>query len=232
MKRSFKEEMRDFLDTYFEDKHTGLPALVESFDSAKQMAAVKILYKESYLDDDNKNFDVEYPVINNVPVQFPRFGKWAMTFPITKGDPCWLNFSSRSIDDFLETDFKTIVQLRESRTMDINDAIATFEFSTAKNKLENYSTDSLVLRTKDNSVFLEIKENGTFNLKGSRLNIGSASASKALALAEKVNNNFTSLSSYIGLLTTALAPGSVVGIVPPPAPSFTSNNSTKVFTND
>lgn len=231
--RSFEEELFEFLDNYHSSKHQGLPALVEKFDADKQMVSVKILLKEKFYDDlEKEEFEKEYPVINNVPVQFPRFGNWVITFPINKGDKCWLNFSSRSLDDFLETDFQTMISLQESRTHDINDAIATFEFSTAKNKLSNFNNNGLVLRSINNNVYLEILANGTFNLKGSRLNVGSDSASKALALAEKVDQNFTTLSTYLTTLATSLLPGSVVGILPVPTPTFTANNSGKVFTND
>lgn len=230
---SFEKELNTYVEGKFNKKFTGCPAIITSFDDKTQLASVKPLYKESFFDDETAEvFEKEYPIINNVPVTFPKFGNFVITFPVKKDNECWLKFSSRSLDDFIETDGKTVIKLNESRAMDLNDAVAEFGFPTKKNTISNFDTDNLVIRTLDNNVYLKIKSDGTFNLKGSRLNIGADNASKALALAEKVDQNFNTLSSYLIELTAKLLPGSVVGILPPVPPTFSGNNSTKAFTND
>ena len=231
---SFQKELNTYIKGELNTKFTGCPAIITSFNDITQLASVKPLYKESFFDDETAQaFEKEYPIINNVPVTFPKFGNFVITFPVKKNNECWLKFSSRSLDDFIETDGKTVIKLNENRIMDLNDAVAEFGFPTKKNAISNFDTDNLVIRTLDNNVYLKIKADGTFNLKGSRLNIGADNASNALALAQKVDTNFQALTTYLTTLTTALLPGSVVGIIPPPAlPNFTTNNSTKAFTND
>lgn len=78
----------------------GLPGRVESFDPVTQTASVKPLLKEIATDAAGEELSESLPVINKVPVQFIGGGDYALTMPVKAGDPCWLSFSDRSLDQW------------------------------------------------------------------------------------------------------------------------------------
>lgn len=78
-----------------------LPGQIESFDKAAQTADVKPLLKESTFDTGDEIVE-SLPVIPGVPVQFSGGGGFSETWPVAKGDLCFLVFSDRSLDRWFE----------------------------------------------------------------------------------------------------------------------------------
>ena len=75
------------------------PAIVESFDRAKQQATVRpaLMAKKSNGESIAQDF------IYNVPVRFGGGGGFAVNLPLTKGDTGWLIFCDRDISAFKAT---------------------------------------------------------------------------------------------------------------------------------
>lgn len=84
-------------ETTSNNLRVAMPAKIESYDYKTQKASVKIDMKE--LTKDNK--EVDYPVVNAVPVMFPSSGGASLTMPVQKGDTCLLVFADRNIDAWL-----------------------------------------------------------------------------------------------------------------------------------
>lgn len=85
----------------FADLRVSMPARVEKYDDATQLADVQPLLKDSYVDEDGERQIARLPVVTNVPVVFPGGGGMRITFPVRAGDTVLLVFSDRSIDSWL-----------------------------------------------------------------------------------------------------------------------------------
>lgn len=77
------------------DVHTMLPAEIVSYDADSQEATVRILYVPKVL-----GKDTPYPQLLKVPVEFPRGGGFAMTWPIGAGDPGAVMVPERDMSEY------------------------------------------------------------------------------------------------------------------------------------
>jgi hypothetical protein len=117
-----KDNFTDLLAQAFRNRQAemrvAMPAKVTSYDFKAQKATVKPLINRKYADGRIE----EYPVINNVPMIFPRSGGASLTFPVKIGDTVLLVFSDRSIESWAENGGN--VNPDDNRMHNINDAIA------------------------------------------------------------------------------------------------------------
>ncbi len=82
------------------DVHVSLPGKIESYDSITQTATVQLQVKR-VLPKAGGGFATEdLPVLENVPVQFPRTKKFMVTLPIESGDYGLVVFNEMSIDQW------------------------------------------------------------------------------------------------------------------------------------
>lgn len=93
-KISLSELLQMAIDAKLSDVHTCLPGIVKSYDRKKQTISVQPALKRKYKD----GRIVDLPIINNVPVAFPRNGQSFIHFDLGAGDAVTLIFSERSID--------------------------------------------------------------------------------------------------------------------------------------
>ncbi len=100
----------------------GLPAVVESYDAATQLADVKPQIHGVTENEDGTHTQRPLGVITNVPVVMPGAGGLRITFPVVKGDIVWLSFGDRSLDAWLSGGGDTAPV--DLRTHDISDAVA------------------------------------------------------------------------------------------------------------
>lgn len=145
------------------EMQTAMPAQVVGYDFKTQKASVKPTIKRRYADGRIESF----PVINNVPVIFPRSGGASMTFPVKNGDTVLLICCSRSIDTWAATGGE--VNQDDSRMHDLNDAVAIpglMPFSVGSKAKDN---SSVLLTYAGNEVTL--KENGETNMKSNKVTI-------------------------------------------------------------
>lgn len=119
-------DLRELLEASFSQQsrglHTALPGRIESYDAGSQKASVKPLLSRS-LDTGETE---ELPVVNDVPVIWPRSGGASMTFPVSRGDGCLLIFIERSTDEF-----KTrggVQAPADKRNHSLSDAVALMGF--------------------------------------------------------------------------------------------------------
>ena len=109
--------MRKMIQNEISTIHTSCLGAVVSYDPTTCRASVKPSLK--YKAGDGRNID--YPIITNVPVEFPSSdgGNISLTFPLKQGDGVTLIFSERSLDDFLSSG-----ESDDPRRYDLSDAIA------------------------------------------------------------------------------------------------------------
>jgi hypothetical protein len=146
----------------FSSIHTAFPAQIETYDYKTAKANVKPLISATYPD----GTSMELPVIQNVPVVWPRTSLGSISFPLQRGDGCLIVCSERSIDDWLSLGGQNVPT--DPRAFDLNDAIAIpglYSFAsqtkiTGNNKFEIHYKDQKV--TIDESGNIEI---GSASLK-------------------------------------------------------------------
>ena len=206
------------------EKHTGMPARVEKFDSKTQTADCKPLIRRRFQNPDGTELNESIAVIPRVPVAWPRAGRFIVTWPLKPGDLVELVVSESSRDAFQggagdETDPD------DFRRFDLSDVWAYPGAGYPDSKaIKNFDPDDLVIGV-DGGVVIHIKEDGTINL-------GSKTPADAVALAAKV---LTELSSIVTAFNAHTHIGVTVGAgvtgtpSPPPlaAPSAVASTVVK-----
>ncbi len=121
--------------------HTGMPAVIVSYDESEQRAIVQPVTRMRRVDLDGDVTQMKMPAIPRVPVRQPQGGgQMALTFPVKANDNCWLSFSERSIDEFLSTG-EADIEPQSVRRFDLADATAQVDVRPFSDPLKNVPTD-------------------------------------------------------------------------------------------
>lgn len=164
---SGRENLSDLLSQAFRNRQAemrvAMPAKVTSYDFRAQKAVVQPLINRRYADGRIE----PYPVINNVPVIFPRCGGASFTFPVKVGDTVLLVFSDRSIESWSESGGQ--VNPDDNRMHNINDAIAIPGLIPFSTKSMAKNNDDVLLTYAGAEI--EIKKDGKINMKSPRVKI-------------------------------------------------------------
>jgi hypothetical protein len=140
------------VDYRLNNVHTALPGSIVSYDYTVQKASVQPLLNKVWADGTN----TPYPVLENVPVLFPRAGGGGFTFPVVEGDTCLLLFIERSTDLWLTVGGQ--VNPDDPRKFDLSDGVALMGlFPFTENSTADNNTDMIL--TYAGSV-IRIKQNG------------------------------------------------------------------------
>lgn len=124
----FEEAIAAIIDGHTSEWHTGLPGRVTAYDPASQTATVEIVV-DAY--DPETGAAARRPVIPRVPVMFPSGGGFRFVFDLEAGDPVWVQFASRSLDEWRRA--KTVPALpRSRRRFALSDAVALPAFSSTE----------------------------------------------------------------------------------------------------
>ncbi len=123
------------------EMNTCLPGQIESFNPATGMDSIQPSIKIKYVKDDEV---VNLPIINDVPIIFPRAGESAITFPLKKGDGVLIIFSQRSIERWKSTG--GIVEAGDPRHHALSDAFAIPGAYDQTSSISGFDADNLVIR--------------------------------------------------------------------------------------
>jgi hypothetical protein len=157
------------------------PGKVVSFDPDKQTCVVQIAVQETvYKAPVGEGQAAAPPGVKNVPtaesiwpledvpIWMPRVPGWSITFPITPGTECLLIFADMCIDGWYQTG--KVIKNQRRRRHHLSDAFALFGPWSIPNRLQNYSTSSMQIRSDDQSVLIEL-ESGQVNIKAPTVNV-------------------------------------------------------------
>jgi hypothetical protein len=100
-------------------------------------------------------------ILQDVPVFILGAGLWYFTFPIQKGDECWLLFSDTEIDNWLLNGTpgpNTPVTPNTKRRHNMSDAMAIFGVPSKPNSPPSYSVNSAQIRNKKGTVVIDLKD--------------------------------------------------------------------------
>jgi hypothetical protein len=145
------------------------------------------------------------PICDDVPIQLPRAGGWALTFPIAIGDECLLVFSDMAFDHWWESGGVQKQPDGKLYRHDIGDAVAIFGITSVPRALANYSTTSAQLRSADGSVVVDLATGAiTLNAASISALFGSGTAHPLMTAAWQ-----TWFEAYV-------LPHIATGTIPPP----------------
>jgi hypothetical protein len=100
-----KAVMSRVLEQWKRDLRVAMPGKIVSYDAGTQLASVQPQIRREIrqlADDRGRVFD-DMPIIPAVPVCFPRFGPWFMSFPIAAGHHCLLIVNDQDLTRWRET---------------------------------------------------------------------------------------------------------------------------------
>jgi hypothetical protein len=111
---------KEYLDFYFTQVNTSFPGVVTEYDAETRRATIQPSLKRRT---GNKEF-VEFPLLIDVPVQYPGTKKFTIHFPLEKGDEVAVFFSQRSLEAWKATGMDAIED-PDPRRFSLPDAYCT-----------------------------------------------------------------------------------------------------------
>ncbi|MEJ2896219.1 Gp138 family membrane-puncturing spike protein [Bordetella avium] len=149
-----EEAIRAALEARQSGVQTAIPAIVVSFDPETVTLAAQPVVQGTVQAATGAYSTVNLPVLQDVPVAFPRGGGCTLTFPISAGDEVLLVFSSRCIDGWWQTG--QVGPAMDARMHSLSDAIAIPGLFSQVTKINGISTNSAQLRSNDGLTFIEL----------------------------------------------------------------------------
>ena len=142
-----------------------LPGVIVSFDEDAQTVEVDLAIQDRLILNGQSQYK-QIPRLLDVPVCLPRAGGFTLTMPISKGDECLVIFADMCINAWWQNgavengDSGYIGQQHERpRRHSFSDAFAIIGTWSQPNKLSNYSTTAVQLRSDDGNTVVEVGEN-------------------------------------------------------------------------
>ena len=152
-----QESQRNAIETQTKGLRCACPGIIQSFDIDTQTVTVQLAIREEISRYDSSKEWVNIPLLLDVPIVIPHAGGYSITFPIKKGDECLVVFSDMCINSWWA--LGGIQNQEEKRRHDLSDGFAILGVYSQPNKLKNYSTDSMQIRNKTGSSYIELKDN-------------------------------------------------------------------------
>lgn len=161
------EGITSLINSRLEQLNTAIPAKIQSFNPQTQTVECQCAINRV---DKNTGESVEYPLLVDLPIQYPIAGGFALTLPIKPGDDCLVVFSQKCIDGWHQ-DGK-IKPESENRLHDLSDGIALIGVSSQAGVLANYNTSAMELRNRQGTAKITISDNSIiFTVGGTTMTI-------------------------------------------------------------
>ena len=114
------ELIRDSFSELISDVHVCMPAEIIKYDADTMTCSAQPLIKRRFY---QRKEAEKYPVINNIPVVFPRTATALIRLPVTKGDIVKLVFADHELSNWISSDGRANEYL-DKRYHHINDCFA------------------------------------------------------------------------------------------------------------
>lgn len=151
-----------------------LPGVIRSFDPETVTCDVDIaitarMTKAGTMVEDFQYESVRHPILEDLPVVFPRGGGVTLTFPVKEGDECLIVFSSRSIDFWWQNG--GVQERADGKVLDLSDAFVIPGPQSQARKISGISTSAAQLRTDDGSAFVEVAAGGAITITSPQITL-------------------------------------------------------------
>ena len=134
---------------------THYPGKILEFDGNKQTAKVQVMREQFRNTLYTLYEEYEFPILQDVVVNFPQGGDYVMTFPVNKGDNCILSFCDKGISHWVYDGAEKIGQFSSTlpkadyfRSYNLNDAVAHVGYNPIPQAIANFNTSGTELRNK------------------------------------------------------------------------------------
>lgn len=171
----------EIFDLNYERAKSGLrvslPGTIKSFDPESVTCEVELstfglsatAKRGSTSVDRIKSEDGYYPVIQDIPVVFPRGGGCTLTFPVKAGDECLVIFSDRCIDFWWQNG--ETQNTSRARSHSFSDAFVIPGPQSQAKKISNISTSAAQLRADDGAAFVEVAAGGAVTITSPQITL-------------------------------------------------------------
>lgn len=136
------------------DLRVALPGIIQSFNPETVTCEVAPAIKGAKTNRDGSASPVDYPLLVDVPVVFPRGGGCTLTFPLAKGDECLVIFADRAMDFWWQNG--GIQEPVDARQHSLSDAFVLPGPQSQAKKISGISTSAVQLRSDDGAAFVEL----------------------------------------------------------------------------
>ncbi len=222
--------LRRAMESHQMNIHTSLPGRVETYDAATQLASVKPLIMRAFVADETEVLE-PLPIINNVPVRFPRAGKRFISMPIKPGHHVLLIFNERSIDKW-QAGSGEDTDPTDLRMHNLSDAVALAGFYPDSEKLDDADPDNIVIG-EDGGVQVHVADD--------KIELGEKGASDKASLDSKIQIELTRIATELSALTTYVLGHLHLGVTtgagisgppstPPPTPASPAATASTLVT--
>ena len=205
-------QLKEILDRALSMLNTGLPGVVISFDPSTRTCEVQPGIQMKVTEGGTTSFE-SLPLIVNAPVELPyvSVAGFYITLPIRAGDPCWIKFSQRAIDNwFAEGGIQPPGDgdAVGCRHHDLTDAVITFAPSTLSDVLADWEANGIELRNRARTSRVTIKDTTVTVAVGTSVftvsSDGTISITGTLTVSGALKSN-TSVADTIGTLASLRA---------------------------
>lgn len=135
------------------DLRVAQPGIVQSFDSAKQTAVVKLVTREKIIKQ-GVTVDEEISPLLDVPICIPRAGGFSLLLPVQAGDECLVIFTDMCYDAWFQS--SGVQNQLNRRRHDLSNAIAILGCWSQPRVLPSYPTASAQLRNDTGTCIVEV----------------------------------------------------------------------------
>lgn len=196
-KPSLAKLLQTAVDGKLCDVHTSMPGIVKSYDRATQTAKIQPSLKRKYTD----GRIVDLPIINKVPVMFPRSKGKFVHFDLEPGDEVTLIFSERSLDTWKERGGQ--VSPDDPRKFHLSDAKAYPGGSSIPNKFTpNGAEGSIEMTNGENHIVIEKDGKTVLKNSGGLIEMSSAGKFKVTNNTEELLDLLVQLADVLSTTTT------------------------------
>lgn len=150
---------------------TSYPGKIISFDPVKQVAKVEIAREQYHNSLDTLYEQYDFPILEDVPVQFPSGGGFVLTFPVNAGDNCMLHFCDKGYSHWLYEGKNKIGKFPSGiprneyfRSYNINDAVALVGYNPIPEAVSSFNPTSPELRNSDRTQRVTLVNNGNIEV--------------------------------------------------------------------
>jgi hypothetical protein len=217
LNRSESAQWRQIVRQHGIDLRVMIPAFVteDLGTQSPQTVTVQIAIQEQVRTPDGPAW-YDLPPIINVPIVIPRGGGFSITLPIKKGDEGMLVFCDTCFDFWWKNGqanaprANNLNQYQSPSGSQISIGNHRHEFwdcgfipgmYSQPNVLQNYSTDSLQVRSDDGATIIDVSESGV-SITGLGVDISVASGGVNVTGSETVDGNLATSSGASGSFTT------------------------------
>lgn len=194
--------------------NTAIPAYVKTFNAETQRATVQCSIKlrtRVNTGDEVVYEDVKWPLLLDVPVQFPHAGGYCITFPVATGDEGLLFFCQRAIATWKT--YGSIQSQSRPRHFDKQDGMLLLGFNSEANSITSFSEEDMQIRNSDATQVISLTSDGQINIQTtSTVNIqadkgitidgdlevtGAITADSTITASGEVTGNGIALSTHV-----------------------------------